>query len=49
MKINVVAVDSLLNRAVANPAAYGFTDVTDPAYPSNRSGNGYLFWDIIIP
>ena len=49
MKINVVDVDSLLNSAVANPAAYGFTDVTDPEYLSGNSGNGYLFWDIIHP
>ncbi len=44
---------SLIDNAVANPAAFGFTDVTDPCYVGALTGGGsvcatpssYLFWD----
>ena len=39
---------SLVRAAIANPAAYGFTNVTDPLYP-NYYGTGYLFWDGVHP
>jgi phospholipase/lecithinase/hemolysin len=49
VKINVLDVYSLFNDAVANPGKYGFTNVTDPAFLSNPSGDGHLFWDTIHP
>jgi phospholipase/lecithinase/hemolysin len=30
---------------LANPANYGFTNVTGSAINSSLAGNGYLFWD----
>lgn len=50
---------AIFNEVVADPAAYGLTDVTDQAYTgdNNFAGNGtavsnpsqYLFWDSIHP
>jgi outer membrane lipase/esterase len=47
----------LIDKAVANPAAYGFTDVTDACYAGPYTGGGsacanpdkYLFWDQLHP
>ncbi len=47
----------LLDSAVNDPAAYGFTDVTDPCWNGNYTGQGiecaspdsYLFWDTLHP
>ena len=48
---------SLLDSAVADPAGYGLTDVTDPCYVGPYTGGGtvcatpgtYLFWDTLHP
>lgn len=48
---------SFLDAAVADPAAFGFTDVTDACYAGPYTGGGsacavpdqYLFWDSIHP
>ena len=39
---------SLLNTVIANPSAYGFTNVTDK-WIDNPAGTGYLFWDGVHP
>ena len=47
----------LIDKAVADPAAYGFTDVTDACYGGPYTGGGsacvnpdkYLFWDQLHP
>jgi phospholipase/lecithinase/hemolysin len=45
-----VDVASLFNNIQANPAHYGFTNVTNSALGDGvPSGNGYLFWDSIHP
>ncbi len=46
--INVIGVDifSALLGLAANPGAYGFTNITDPAQGlANVDPNTYLFWD----
>jgi phospholipase/lecithinase/hemolysin len=56
--INIVSVDlfGALNNMVANPGAYGLTNVTDMCITAGVKGNaqcaspsGYLFWDGIHP
>ncbi len=57
--INLSLVDtfSLIDAAVSNPSAFGFTDVTDPCYNGPTTGGGsvcatpnqYLFWDTLHP
>jgi phospholipase/lecithinase/hemolysin len=43
-------INSFLQSAIANPAQYGFTDVTTSALGDGvLSGQGYLFWDEIHP
>src|SRR5271166_1473050 len=56
VKIGVFDTSALLDSIVANPAAYGITDVTDPCYnaavvPATVCSNPsqYLFWDILHP
>jgi phospholipase/lecithinase/hemolysin len=59
LKIDLVDTFSLINQAIANPAAYGFTNVTDPAWTgtltSASSGTlssnaaSYLFFDRLHP
>lgn len=39
---------NLLDNVIANPAAYGFTNVTDKLV-DNPGGTGYLFWDGVHP
>ncbi len=46
--INVIGVDiaTLFNQLIANPGAYGLTNVTSPAQGvSGINPNNYLFWD----
>jgi outer membrane lipase/esterase len=45
--INVIGVDveSLFGQILADPIAYGFTNVTDPAQNTAGNPNDYLFWD----
>jgi phospholipase/lecithinase/hemolysin len=40
-----VDINSLFNQITANPAAYGFADVTDPAQGLPVNPNTFLFWD----
>jgi len=43
-------IEALFENVLANPAAYGFTNVTDSALADGvTSGQGYLFWDIVHP
>lgn len=40
----------MFQNIIADPGAYGLTNVTDPAYlDPNYNGQGYLFWDTIHP
>jgi outer membrane lipase/esterase len=48
VRIAVVDTDGLFQRIRANPAQYGFTNVTQGALSRGvTSGQGYLFWDDI--
>jgi phospholipase/lecithinase/hemolysin len=55
--IRLVDTFSLIDQAVANPAQFGFTNVTDPCYVGSLNGGGsvcttpatYLFWDVEHP
>ncbi len=42
---------SALNAVIANPGAYGFTNVTDACLfsPSCANPNSFLFWDLVHP
>jgi phospholipase/lecithinase/hemolysin len=43
-------IEGLFASALANPSAYGFTNVNDSALTDGvLSGQGYLFWDIVHP
>jgi 3-phytase len=43
-------IEALVGNVVANPSAYGFTNVTDPLlYSNDPTQSGYLFWDIVHP
>jgi phospholipase/lecithinase/hemolysin len=43
-------IKTLVENAIANPAAYGFTNVTHSALADGvLTGQGYLFWDIVHP
>lgn len=48
--LNVVGVDlyDLYSTIIANPAAFGLTNVTDPAQ-GNTFADDHLFWDILHP
>ena len=45
VQIHIVNIQGLFQQIMANPANYGFTNVTGSAINSSLSGNGYLFWD----
>jgi phospholipase/lecithinase/hemolysin len=58
LDIDVLDLYGLMNSAVANPAAYGFTNVTDACYDGAVGAGGgnicaspdsYLFWDAFHP
>jgi phospholipase/lecithinase/hemolysin len=51
LEFSVVRVSAfaLLNRFVAQPEAYGFTNVTTPGILNPTSGDTHLFWDDIHP
>jgi phospholipase/lecithinase/hemolysin len=43
-------IEALFQNAMANPSAYGFTNVTDALlFSSNPNQSGYLFWDTVHP
>lgn len=45
VQIHLVDIQGLFQNVLANPANFGFTNVTGSAINSSLSGNGYLFWD----
>jgi phospholipase/lecithinase/hemolysin len=50
VSIHLLDAAGVLQRAEADPAAYGFSNVTDPAQLVNGGHvNGYLFWDGVHP
>jgi phospholipase/lecithinase/hemolysin len=49
VQIHTVDIQGLLQKVMANPASYGFTNVTDPAINSSLNGSGHLFWDMEHP
>ena len=57
LSVTIVDTYSLLDAAIADPAAYGFTDATDSCYQGPYTGGGsvcaepknYLFWDGLHP
>jgi phospholipase/lecithinase/hemolysin len=54
VKINVFDTAALVDQVTANPASYGFSDVTDPCYDATTKAvcanpNSYLFWDALHP
>lgn len=43
-------IEALFENVMANPGAYGFTDVTDALlYSGDPTALGYLFWDTVHP
>jgi phospholipase/lecithinase/hemolysin len=43
-------IEALFMSVMANPSAYGFTNVTDPLlYSNDPMQSGYLFWDTVHP
>jgi phospholipase/lecithinase/hemolysin len=49
VQIHILDVYSLFNSVIADPAKYGFTNVTSPALTNGSNGQGYLFWDTVHP
>ena len=55
--LSILNTFALLDDVIANPLAFGFTDVTDPCYVGPYTGGGtvcanpnqYLFWDALHP
>ena len=47
-KVHRLDVQAMAERATADPAAFGFVDVTTPCI-SLKSCEGYLFWDSVHP
>lgn len=44
-----VSLFNLLRDFVDKPKKYGFTNVTEPSFPSLAKGQTYLFWDDVHP
>jgi phospholipase/lecithinase/hemolysin len=49
VQIHVVDIQGLVQKVMANPADYGFTNVSGSAINSSLNGKGYLFWDAEHP
>jgi phospholipase/lecithinase/hemolysin len=49
VQIHVADIQTLVQNVMANPAEYGFTNVTGSAINSSLNGKGYLFWDAEHP
>jgi phospholipase/lecithinase/hemolysin len=48
--IHQVDINAVFENIIADPGAYGLTNVTDSAIADgNLSGQGYLFWDTVHP
>ena len=52
--LNIIEFDtfSLVDAAIANPGAYGFTNVTDPCFDGTAvcaNPDQYIFWDTVHP
>ena len=45
VQIHLVNIQGLFQQVLANPANFGFTNVTGSAINSSLDGKGYLFWD----
>jgi phospholipase/lecithinase/hemolysin len=58
LRVDLLNVSSLLDQVIANPSAYGFTNVTQPQWTGNltdpnsgtlAAGGNYLFFDSLHP
>ena len=49
VQIHIADVQTLFQNVLANPASFGFTNVTTGAINSSLTGNGSLFWDAEHP
>jgi phospholipase/lecithinase/hemolysin len=49
VQIHIVDIQGLFQKVLANPASYGFSNVTGSAINPGLNGNGYLFWDAEHP
>ena len=49
VQIHLVNIQGLFEQVLANPASYGFTNVTGSAINPSLNGMGYLFWDAEHP
>jgi phospholipase/lecithinase/hemolysin len=49
VQIHLADVQGLMQKVMANPADYGFTNVTGAAINPSLNGKGYLFWDSVHP
>jgi phospholipase/lecithinase/hemolysin len=54
VKINLFDTAALFDQIAANPASFGFSDVTDPCYDVTTktvcaNPNSYMFWDVLHP
>lgn len=47
--IDTVDVNGTFQAMIADPAAFGLTNVTDSALLNGSDGQGYLFWDTVHP
>ena len=47
--IDTVDVNGAFQKIIADPAAYGLTNVTDSALAAGSNGQGYMFWDGLHP
>ena len=49
VQIHIADVQTLFQNVLANPASFGFSNVTGSAINSSLNGKGYLFWDAEHP